>query len=55
MRVANEFRIFTNVHSPIVDPQVLFFEADSDDVCETSYADKSGKYQSQRGVTLPKL
>jgi len=33
--------------------QVLFFE--SEDVCETSYADKAGKYQSQRGVTLPKL
>jgi dCTP deaminase len=144
MRVANEFRIFTNVHSPIVDPknfdpasfvefegdaclvppnsfalarsveyfriprsvlticvgkstyarcgiitnvtpfepeweghvtleisnttplpariyanegiaQVLFFEADPDDVCEISYADKSGKYQAQQGVTLPKL
>jgi dCTP deaminase len=35
--------------------QVLFFEADSDDVCETSYADKKGKYQKQTGVTLPKL
>ena len=35
--------------------QVLFFEADADDVCETSYADKKGKYQSQRGVTLPKI
>ncbi len=35
--------------------QVLFFEADADDVCETSYKDKSGKYQGQRGVTLPKL
>lgn len=35
--------------------QVLFFEADDDDVCETSYADKSGKYQKQRGVTLPRL
>jgi dCTP deaminase len=35
--------------------QVLFFEADADDVCETSYADKKGKYQAQRGVTLPKL
>ena len=33
--------------------QVLFFE--SDEVCETSYADKKGKYQSQREVTLPKL
>ena len=35
--------------------QVLFFEADDDDVCETSYADKKGKYQGQVGVTLPKL
>jgi dCTP deaminase len=35
--------------------QVLFFEADADDVCETSYADKRGKYQAQRGVTLPRL
>jgi len=35
--------------------QVLFFEADDDDVCETSYADKKGKYQAQRGVTLPML
>ena len=35
--------------------QVLFFEADADDVCETSYKDKAGKYQGQRGVTLPKL
>jgi dCTP deaminase len=35
--------------------QVLFFEADDDDVCQTSYADKRGKYQAQRGVTLPRL
>jgi dCTP deaminase len=35
--------------------QVLFFEADADDVCETSYKDKAGKYQGQVGVTLPKL
>jgi dCTP deaminase len=35
--------------------QVLFFEADDDDICETSYADKKGKYQWQKGVTLPKL
>ena len=32
--------------------QVLFFE--SDDVCHTSYSDRSGKYQHQVGVTLPK-
>ncbi|MDX2192830.1 MAG: dCTP deaminase [Gemmatimonadales bacterium] len=35
--------------------QVLFFEADADDVCETSYADKKGKYQKQVGVPLPRL
>jgi dCTP deaminase len=35
--------------------QVLFFEADEHDVCETSYADKKGKYQKQTGVTLPRL
>jgi dCTP deaminase len=35
--------------------QVLFFEADDDDICQTSYADKKGKYQKQTGVTLPKL
>ena len=26
-----------------------------DEPCERSYADKKGKYQSQRGVTLPKI
>ena len=35
--------------------QVLFFEADADDICQTSYKDKKGKYQAQRGVTLPRL
>ena len=34
--------------------QVLFFESDKDDVCETSYKDRGGKYQGQVGVTLPK-
>ncbi|MCX7121538.1 MAG: dCTP deaminase [Gammaproteobacteria bacterium] len=31
--------------------QMLFFE--SDEVCETSYKDRGGKYQGQKGVTLP--
>jgi len=31
--------------------QVLFFE--SDEVCETSYADRQGKYQGQQGIVLP--
>ena len=32
--------------------QMLFLE--SDEICETSYADRGGKYQGQRGVTLPR-
>ncbi|WAS94054.1 dCTP deaminase [Nannocystis punicea] len=31
--------------------QMLFFQ--SDEACQTSYADRGGKYQGQRGVTLP--
>ena len=33
--------------------QVLFFEAD--EPCETSYADKRGKYQNQQHIVLPKV
>lgn len=33
--------------------QFLFFKGDS--ICETSYADRAGKYMGQKGVTLPKL
>jgi len=33
--------------------QVLFFQSGS--VCETSYADRKGKYQGQRGITLPRV
>ena len=32
--------------------QFIFLE--SDEVCETSYKDRDGKYQGQKGVTLPK-
>ena len=32
--------------------QMLFFESDED--CETSYKDRGGKYQGQKGVTLPR-
>jgi len=33
--------------------QVLFLEGDEQ--CEVTYKDKSGKYQSQRGITLPRI
>jgi len=33
--------------------QILFFQGD--EACEVSYKDKSGKYQRQSGIVLPKL
>jgi dCTP deaminase len=33
--------------------QILFFQ--SDEQCETSYKDRKGKYQGQKGIVLPKL
>ncbi|HIN80554.1 MAG TPA: dCTP deaminase [Planctomycetes bacterium] len=33
--------------------QVLFFE--SDEECETSYRDRGGKYQGQKGITIPRM
>ena len=33
--------------------QIIFFQ--SDEPCETSYADRKGKYQGQQGIVLPKL
>ena len=32
--------------------QLIFFGAEEE--CETSYADRKGKYQNQKGVTLPR-
>jgi len=33
--------------------QVLFLQGD--EPCETTYADKKGKYQAQTGITLPRI
>ncbi|MCB8968517.1 MAG: dCTP deaminase [Chloroflexota bacterium] len=33
--------------------QVLFFQ--SDEICETSYADRKGKYQGQQTIVLPRI
>ncbi len=33
--------------------QVLFFQGDTP--CETTYRDRKGKYQKQKGITLPKI
>ena len=33
--------------------QIIFLE--SDELCETSYKDKKGKYQAQKGIVLPRV
>lgn len=33
--------------------QIVFFE--SDELCDVSYKDKKGKYQSQQGIVLPRI
>ncbi len=55
LEISNTTPLPAKIYSKEGIAQVLFFEADDDDVCETSYADKRGKYQAQRGVTLPRL
>ena len=89
VRCSNEFKIFTNINSSIVDPiivnvtplepeweghvtlefsnttplpariyanegvaQMLFLGAE--EVCETSYKDRNGKYMGQTGVVVPR-
>jgi deoxycytidine triphosphate deaminase len=51
LRVSDEFKIFTNANEGFC--QILFFH--SNEPCETSYADRKGKYQKQQGIVLPKL
>lgn len=54
-QVTLEFSNTTNLPAKIYAnegvAQMLFLE--SDEICETSYSDRGGKYQGQRGVTLP--
>jgi dCTP deaminase len=33
--------------------QIIFLG--SDEICETSYKDKQGKYQAQKGIMLPRV
>jgi len=53
LEISNTTPLPAKIYSNEGIAQVLFFE--SDEPCETSYRDKSGKYQAQRGITLPRL
>jgi len=53
LEISNTTQLPAKVYSNEGIAQLLFFE--SDELCETSYKDKSGKYMHQPGLTLPKL
>lgn len=53
LEISNTTPLPAKIYSNEGIAQVLFFE--SDEPCETSYADKKGKYQYQKSIELPKL
>ena len=53
MEISNTTPLPAKIYANEGIAQVLFFE--SDEECLVSYADKKGKYQSQTGITLPRV
>ncbi len=53
LEISNTTPLPAKIYSNEGIAQVLFFQGD--DECETSYADKKGKYQKQQSIELPKL
>jgi dCTP deaminase len=53
LEISNTTPLPAKIYSNEGIAQVLFFQGDEE--CETSYADKKGKYQKQQTIELPKL
>jgi dCTP deaminase len=53
IEISNTAPVQTKIHANEGIAQILFLEAS--EVCETSYADKAGKYQAQKNITLAKM
>ncbi len=53
LEISNTTPLPAKVYSNEGIAQVVFFQ--SDEPCETSYADRKGKYQGQTGVTTPRI
>jgi dCTP deaminase len=53
MEISNTTPLPAKIYANEGIAQVIFFQ--SDEPCETSYADKRGKYQAQVAVTPPKI
>lgn len=53
LEISNTTPLPARIYSNEGIAQVLFFQGD--EPCETTYADKKGKYQKQKSIVLPKL
>jgi len=53
IEISNTAPVQTKIYANEGIAQILFLGAS--EVCETSYADKSGKYQAQKNITLAKM
>jgi len=53
IEISNTTPIPAKIYSNEGIAQLIFLE--SDEICEISYKDRKGKYQAQKGVTLPKV
>ena len=53
MEISNTTPLPAKIYANEGIAQMIFLKADR--VCAVSYADKSGKYQDQRGLTLPRV
>src|ERR1700749_4560771 len=53
LEISNTTPLPARIHAWEGLAQVLFFSAA--EPCETSYAERGGKYQSQRGITAPRM
>jgi dCTP deaminase len=51
LEISNTTPLPAKIYSNEGIAQIIFLRAEN--VCQTSYADKSGKYQDQEGLTLP--
>jgi dCTP deaminase len=53
MQIANTTPLPAKIYAHEGIAQLLFLQ--SDEVCQTSYKDKKGKYQRQQGIVLPRV
>jgi len=53
IEISNTTPLPAKIYSSEGIAQVIFLE--SEQVCEVSYADRGGKYQFQRGITIPRV